>query len=177
MTHVQTLYNISVGTYIDNESVLSAARAFLEGYTGEYYFFQQDSDTYLLLYDFEGTFDISNLGCNISDGCKVYQIDVATGMYTDIEDSITGSLLGTEEQYFSGTYTHREFSHPLKAESYVYHGSVSVSNVSQSFLVYSSSVYHPHLIEGVQNYAVAAFLFALGICVFKLSDRLFRRIY
>ena len=176
INHVQTLYQITVSAYVQNDLVLDVARSFLEGYDGAYYFYQHDLDTYCLLYDFQGDWSISNIGCDIAGGCKVYQIDVMSGTHTDIQDSITGTLLGTEEQYFSGTYTHREVSHPIKAESYVYNSAVSVSN-SQSYLVFSSENMHPHLIEGVQNYAYAAFWFAIGICIFKLSDRLFRRIY
>lgn len=176
MTHVQTLYSVSVSTYIHDDTVVSIAKSALEGYTGDYYFFQQDSDTYLLLYDFEGDWTMSNFGLSVADGCMVCQIDVGSGMYSDTVDSISGNLVGTETQVFSGSYTHREFSHPIKCESYAYSGAVNVSNV-QTYAVYGSGEHLPHLIEGGQNYAYAAFMLAVGVIAFKLTDRLFRRIY
>lgn len=180
IVHESVLTNVSVNTAVFDDVALDIARDFLEGYTGEYYFFQRDLDTFLLLYDAEDPQWVSSpfAGFNCSS-CNVFQIDRVVSDINDIRDSISGTMyeIGTDTaiQRFSGNYTHRDLTYAYKTAVFSVHN-VSVSN-PDDFLVFSSADDYPHLIEGVQNYAFAGFMLAVGVIVFRLADKLFRRVY
>lgn len=171
---VSTTIDVSVADY--DVCCLDAARGILEGYTGDYYFFQYNTDTWvLLLYD-EGI-TISTYGLDASD-VTVYNIGKTTVdiPYTT-SNNINGALIGTEEQVFHGSYSTTE--HRITTNYFIssYHrDSVSIRN-SSGYLVYGSAPDLPHLIEGVQNYAFTGIFICICIVAFKLFDRIFRRVY
>ena len=175
MSHVVTSTNVNVSVATYEPYVMDAARAALEGYDGQYYFFQYNIDCWaLIMYD-EGVY--SNYGLTASD-CQIVQIDrLRSSSSVPVVSNLNGTLIGTEEQALTARLTSYE---TVTTESYyiqTYHvNSVSVSNPS-GMLVYSSMPNCPKLIEGVQNYAYAQTLLLCGIILFKLFDRIFRRVY
>lgn len=171
---VHTAIDISVANY--DSVCLDAARGLLEGYTGYYYFFQYNVDTWVLL-TFEDGFAVGDFGLDASN-VTVYNIgkNSSDSSYIQSHD-IDGILVGTEEQYFTGSYETTE--HQITTNYFItsYHrDSVSVRNPS-GYLVYGSMDNLPHLIEGVQSYAFTGVFLCICIVAFKLFDRIFRRVY
>lgn len=169
-----TAINVSVANY--DAVCLDAARGILEGYTGDYYFFQYNSDTWcLLLYD--DSVMVGTYGLDATD-CTVYNIGkTSTDIPYTVSNSMNGTLAGTEQQIFTGAYY--TTLHNTTTNYYItsYHkDSVSIRN-SSGYLVYGSNENLPHLIEGVQNYAFTGVFICLCIVCFKLFDRIFRRVY
>ena len=178
---VQTLVNVQMSqTSFDYryQAALDVARSCLEGYYGDYLFFSYDGDTWVLLKDFDNAVYIQG-GYLTADSCTCIMISSAIGQYTEtLQDfRLQGTLIGTEEQAInatiSGKVPNSQYRIRYGVDTFT---SVSVSN-PHGYLFYSSYEDTPHLIEGGQNYAYAAFLLAIGVIAFKLADRLFRRIY
>lgn len=177
--------DITSGTELHSKTLTSAtyegrsveiAKDFLQGYTEDYYFFQYDIDTYVLLYDFQDSYTISPAGISVSGGCSVFEIDMAYGAQIPETYNITGALVGDDTQVLTNVQaTKNENSRVYQTYSVYYSGDISVSRNGK--LCYSSVGDYPKLIEGVQNYAFTAFMLAVGVISFKLFDRLFRRIY
>lgn len=175
-TAVLTSVRVSVADY--DSGVLDAARGVLEGYTDDYYFFQYDDDTwFLLLYDrtdsdIDGSFMVS------LSNCTVVQIDrrVVDVPYS-VSHSISGTIISELPGRFEGSYVTTE--HRVTTNYFISIGtanSVSVAN-PDGYLVYGSAPNMPHLIEGVQNYAYMQTLLTVGVILFVLADRIFRRVY
>ena len=170
-----TLTSVSVSKGVYDQAVLDIARSYLEGYSGDYYFFQYALNDYVLLYDFEGSYVISDSGLTCS-GCQVVEITKGSGLPIIQDDyTLSGSLVGTEEQLFSGHAVKSTYTDMIRTYTAYYPNSVSVTR--NNYLCYSSFDNYPHLIEGVQNYAFIGLVAAVAVAVFKLVDRLFRRIY
>lgn len=175
--HQGTLSNVSMtrATYLPQ--CVDIARDFLQGYTDDYFFFQYDIDTYVLLYDFDGDYIISPAGFSLTNGsCSVFEIDRGVAGSTGYSGHITGALVGDDTQVFTNcdiTLNQPEYSYSTYVISY--NGNISVNTSNR--LAYSSVDSMPHLIEGVQNYAFLAVSLFVGFCVFRLCDRLFRRLY
>lgn len=160
------------------QAALDVARSCLEGYRGDYIFFSYDGDTWALLKDFDNAVYIQG-GSFSADSCTCIAISSAIGQYSESLQNYTiqGSLIGTEEQALNATISGKVPNSQYR----IRYASARFTNISVSnpheYLFYSSYEDTPHLIEGGQNYAYAAFLLAIGVIAFKLSDRLFRRIY
>lgn len=179
-TSVSTLTGVSVSSFACDaryQAAVQVARDYLEGYRGDYVFFAYDPDTWVVLTDFENGV-IWNNGNVSADSCTCFEISVATGSaMARYNLNLQGTLIGTEEQALNARLTgdvpetgyrvSTALSTPIR---------VSVSNPN-GYLFYSNIDNTPHLIEGGQNYAYAAFLLAIGVITFKLADRLFRRVY
>ena len=175
--HAGVLSSVSITKATYPEQCVTIAKDFLQGYYEDYYFFQYDVDTWVLLYDFDGDYSISPAGFSLTSGsCSVFEIDRAIGGTSSKTGHITGALVGDDTQVFTNcdiSLSEPEYSYYTYVISYS--GNISVS--SSGRLAYGSVDSLPHLIEGVENYAFAAFAFALGVVAFRLCDRLFRRIY
>lgn len=170
------LTNVSVSVADYDSAVLDAARGVLEGYTGDYYFFQYNIENWVLVM-YDGDSVVSPFGLVASD-CNIVQFrkTVVDTPYS-VSHNFHGTLVGTEEQILNGSFytTEHQITTSYKITSY-HRDNVSISN-SDGYLVYGSAPNLPHLIEGVQNYAFAGFALCLCVLSFKLIDRIFRRVY
>lgn len=183
---VPVLTSVSISKSSYTSDVLEIARSYLEGCYQDYYFFQYDTYAYVLLV---GDLTLYQ-GSVSSDSCIVFYIvrDVQSTSRTEylhFDGDQQGTYGGTDG---TGTFhgiENGQVALDLTTTSYSYFVRSAVADSSSfvlvqnpdSRLVYSSFDDYPHLIEGVQNYAFAAFALCSGILVYKLADRLFRRVY
>ena len=175
--HAGVLSSVTLTKATYQEKCVDIAKDFLQGYTEDYFFFQYDVDTYVILYDLQGTYTMSPAGFTLTDGsCSVFEIDRGTGGTITKSGHITGALVGDDTQVFTNcdvSLSEPEYSYYTYLISYS--GDISVS--SSGRLVYGSAESLPHLIEGVENYAYLAIAIFCAYCIFRLVDRLFRRLY
>lgn len=169
-----TAINVSVADY--DAVCLDTARGILEGYYGEYYFFQYNADTWcLILYDTDSLSSILGLR---AENCTVFNIgkDETVSNYT-VQYPFSGSLVSETPGHISGDYSlpRQTVIKNYKITCYTV-DSVDIRNPS-GYLVYGSANNMPHLIEGVQNYAFTGVFICLCIVCFRLFDRIFRRVY
>ena len=158
-------FRLSVFQY--NDSVIQIMRDRLSGFQGDYYFFQVDLDTYVLLTDFE---DLSVSGYTVSaSSVNVYEVDLSLGNdYSLGKFSGSGSDVGA----FSGSLTNNIY---LYSFSYTLHN-ISIQN-DLDVMSYSSFDNSAHLREGSDYYAFAEIFLLCIVCVFVLCDLIFRRVY
>lgn len=183
MTDTAVLTSVSVSSGFYTDDVIDIAKSFVEGCYTDYYFFQYNTTDFCLLV---GDLDISDSGVTAAE-CTCYQIRRSPVV---VQTPVSIPFSGSENGQYGGsdgvggyngsitgnsTYTRSVTSYNYFYDAYTAYN-VSVSNAGD-FLVYSSADNFPHLIEGVQNYAFTAFALAIGVIAFKLSDRLFRRVY
>lgn len=174
-TAVLTSVDVAVANY--DTAVLDAARGVLEGYTGEYYFFQYNIDMWVLvLYD-SGISSHNPYGLFTTD-CEVVQIGrtVIDTPYT-VSHDVSGSIISENPGRFQGSYSTTEHMYTTSYFITSYHADfVNITNTN-GYLVYGSADPLPHLIEGVQNYAYMQTFLLVGVILFVLADRIFRRVY
>ena len=182
---------VSSATY--PQTVLDAAAGVLENCYNDYYFIQFDSDEYLLIV---GDIEFNGLSCS-SDNFDAYvfqAVDVSSAQTYTIPFSGsssgsqsggyggsdgTGGYNGSNSGTVSGNSTLSivtEKKYNILFDYVHQPGEITISNTN-SFLCYGSADYMPHLVEGVQSYAFAAFCLACGVIGFRLADRIFQRIY
>lgn len=169
-----TLTSVTVQQMHYDEQVLSIASDYLNGYSGDYFFFQYAIGDYVLLYDLDNpVIDADGLTCN---GCQVVELKIASGLPLIVDEyQINLTDVGTDVGVYSGSARQTHYTSSYKSYSVYYPNPVSVN--CNDFVCYSSADGYPHLVEGVENYAFLAVCFAVGVICFKLFDRLFRRIY
>ena len=185
MNDVITGTAVSVQTGVYTADCLEIAKSILEGETSDYYFFQYAANEYVLLV---GDIEFSGVGCVASE-CAVYDflcspVQSVQTVQIPFSGSQSGQYGGSDGAGgFSGSVTGNstiQIQSDIRYNvTYAYQASaqnISVTN-SGGYLVYGSAQQLPHLIEGVQNYAFAAFALAWAVICFKLLDRLFRRVY
>lgn len=182
MIGTNTTFSVQTGVYTDE--VIDIARSCLEGCYTDYYFFQYSSTEYVLLV---GEIDFQGLSI-ITGDVAVYDfvvspVSTSTQVSIPFSGSQSGSYGGSDGAGgFNGSVTGNSTLN-IQTDTkynvtYTYLASASdISITNSDSLVYGSADYLPHLIEGVQYYAFAAFCFAVGIVCFKLVDRIFRRVY
>lgn len=169
-----TLTSVNVQTMQKDDAVMDIARDYLEGYYGDYYFFQYAIGDYVLLYDLENA--VIDADGMTADACQVVEIKVASGLPLIVDEYQINLLdVGTDAAIYRGSARQTHYTNSYKSYTAYYPNSISVSRNDN--VCYSSAENYPHLIEGVQNYAFAGFILAVGIIIFRLADRLFRRIY
>lgn len=173
MTNVGTAIATSVKVGCYDEIVLDVARSCLEGYTGDYFFFQYSDSVYLLVLPSDDWTYVTT-GFFAADNSTVIQIECITSSYTK-SNTITGTLIGTEVERFTGSYYTDHETKAYYCTSFTA-SHIEVTNDSQ-FLTYGSADNLPHLIEGVQNYAYLQTVLIIGVIVFNLFDRIFKRVY
>lgn len=176
---------VSVSGSVTDSAVLSVARDLLQGYTGEYAFFQYGGNAlytsyYLVLAD-TVEYDSETAVITAYDDCTVYCIASLYQLEIPEPETFTGTLIGTEEQVIRGSYQ----QNAVQKTEYVTR-SFSVESVSvdcavpetaASYVVYGSAEGLPHLIDGEQNYLFLVAALIVGCIGFSLIDRLFRRVY
>ena len=145
-----------ISRFVYRADVVQIMKDRLEGYRGDYYFFQVDNDTYLLLTDFE---DLVISGDTVTaSSCNVFQVDVTIGNSYSVSQ-FSGSLSSTD--YLFGF-------------EYSWFG-VSVQN-DLDVLCYSSFGSNPRLRSGGDQYAFSQIFLLVVICVYVLVDSVFRRV-
>ena len=153
-----------VSSFQYRADVYAAASDLLEGYSGDYIFFQADPDSYAVLYDLVNP--VLSSGTFTASSATVYQIDCSSG---------SGWYTGKQYIGFSEDTVYEKDNVYLHGFTYTV-SNISISNTSDS-MVYSSFVGYPHLVEGVCKYEYAEILLLVIICCFVLFDLIFRRFY
>lgn len=188
MTHTEIGTSVSILTAPKvNQSYDIArdlARDLLQGCYDDYIYFYNGSGTL----DLNSTYDnfvliradsvTRNGEAFICENCLVQQIFVVSdtsesdfdfsGYELDLDASPVARFSGSGSYpatptYYTAYYTYNR-------------DTVTVTSFTDN-VIYSSFSNCPKLIEGVQNYAYAAFIIAFIVIGFKLADRLFRRVY
>lgn len=169
------------------DEALQLARDYLEGWYGDYIFFQDAASTsstadYVLI---KGDCDIqgnvltvsgsgllirySNASSNMSSSySRNYNVNLSEVGQNN--SAITGTVSGTQGYFAYLTDKVTITRRYAIFEDYEF-------TLGSDDFYYSSLPDTPHLIEGVQNYAFAAFLLAAAVITFNLIDRVFRRVY
>lgn len=179
-TTVQTV--VTKGVY--TAECLDIARSFLKGVHSDYYFFQYSDAEYVLLV---GDITFQGFSC-IGNDVSIYDfvcspVTSSQSIQIPFQGSQSGQYGGSDgaggfQGSVNGNSTLQIQKDDLYNVTFTYLASAENVQISNSsYLVYGSSDMLPHLIEGVENYAFAAFLLAVGVLGFKLSDRIFRRVY
>ena len=190
-TYSMKYFYIDGVDYFHCNDALDLACSYLEGCYDDYVFFQDtvssaNSDYVLLVGDLD--YQNGSLSLNSCTGYLFrYQNSYSTYFSNRIGSvyfpSLTlvdgsGSSVASPNHkenislptlnYISDTTTFQLYTMSFEDESYT---------LGQDDFIYSSFEGTPHLIEGVQNYAFAAFLLAAAVITFNLIDRVFRRVY
>lgn len=173
---VDTLYQVSIQIASYPEDVVNVASHYLEGETEDYFFFQYDASRFVLLV---GDLDIGESYCR-ADSCRVYEItrDCMIVPHTNyISAPINGIMAGPNGGAFTADISFRLYDRWDYNISYLFdaYTGYDVLVETNGLLAYSSYEDFPHLIEGGQNYAFAAFVVAFICIAFKLGTRIFSR--
>lgn len=176
--NLNTVVSVSVGSY--DVDCIQIAKDILQGCFKDYYFFQYDEDDYCLLV--ADKLNFSEGGCygnnvTVYQFTKIVEINSVprsvqipfSGQYGGVDGA--GGIQGNSTFNYVDTVENITYKY---LEPYIVN-SVTVAN--SDYLVYGSDVLLPHLIQGVENYAFTAFCFTVGIVVFGLCNRVFRRVY
>lgn len=177
-----TTYTITSGVYTSD--VVSLAADFVAGTYKDYYFFQYTQNDYVLLVgdiSFHGSY-ITALDCTVyefvcSPVSSVQTVNIPfsgsqSGQYggSDGAGGFNGSVSGNSTISIQTDTRYNVVYTSLSAQN------ITINNTS-GYLDYGSADYMPHLTEGVENYAFTGVMLCIGICLFKLCDRIFRRVY
>ena len=195
---VATSPTLSQKTYVidgidlfHTNEALELAKSYLQGCYNDYVFFQDDlsgttSDYVLLI----GTIDVSSQSVHVSSGrgylfryVNTYRRNFTTKNGTIRFPSLTlaqGSggataLPGISEPFSFDIFDYIDIASNMQL--YTVDISEESFSIDSDDFLYASFDGYPHLIEGVQNYAFVAALVCFGVLVFKLVDRIFRRVY
>ena len=183
---------VNVGAAVMDTVPVGIARDFLQGYSGDYVFFQYSqagalsADEYILITGTDLSFDDETGYIVTGDSFTVFDITALSSINSiSHNDSFSGSVIGVEggavAENFSGSITRNdsELVQQWITQVYTVDHSVSVVNDGVSgadYLVYSSLENHPHLIQGVENYAfLQTVLFLAGIC-FAVVHGIFKHV-
>ena len=171
LTSVHTV----VGVY--DEGVIDIAKSIVSGIVDDYYVFNySDSITIVLV----GDLDFVN-GSVTSDSCSAYVIERfvdRTPLTRTEQSTFSGTIVGANPSTFSGSnQSVRTVDFDTKVSYQLASGIVSnveVYNTEQT-LYYSSFPNSPHLTEGVENYAFAAFVLAFTVISYRLASAISSR--
>lgn len=187
---ITTQTAVTVGAAVMDAVPVQIARDFLQGYSGDYVFFQYSqagvltADEYILITGTDLSIDDETGYMITGESFTVFDITALSDVRAlTHSDSFSGSVVGVEggavAENFSGSYT-RNDSETVKqwlTQVYFVDHSVSIVNPGVSgadYLIYSSLENCPKLISGVENYAflqtiilLAAVCFGVVHCVFK----------
>ena len=176
-----------------SDEAMQLARDFLEGFYGDYVFFQDSanqvqSNYVLLMGDID--FDRANHVFTFHSGTGIlfrYHNTTGTTVSTDTGSinfpSLTivngsGSSVASPSHSEQFSYKARTFETITSSFTLTYNDfNEETVSISDNDFFYSSFENSPHLIEGVENYAFTAFLLAAAVITFNLIDRVFRRVY
>ena len=190
---IDTQTSILVTTSVMDPRAVDIARDFLQGYRGDYFFFQYSqynglvSNEYILITGTDFEIDEETGYIVTGDNFTVFDITEAITPHTSIEsDSITGQIIGIENgvaiQEFNGSVQRTVTSTESKWITQVYtvdHSisfDVSASSSGGQMLTYSSFGQNPRLIGGGQGYAFyISLLLSIGF-VCGVFNRLFVKV-
>ena len=92
-TNVITGISVSTAQFYQDSGIISIARDYLQGYTGEYFFFQFDSDDYYLILSDDCSYNITTFSANSGTVVKITR-SVSTVPHTS-QLPFSGSENGT----------------------------------------------------------------------------------
>lgn len=184
MTDVITLTAVDVSTAVYDDLLIDAVKGCLEGETDDYFFFQYDSDDYCLVISDDCAYDNGIFSASFGHVIRFHKrvVDRSYDHSVAISGQNSGQFAGPSNGGgysggFSGSFSQRVYNF----ETIYYLESFDASNVlvrnTDQYLTYGSFAGLPRLIEGVQNYAYFQVFLIVGIVLFKLCDRIFRRVY
>lgn len=175
------------------DSATEIGCSLLEGCYDDYVFFQGNySTTDTLYYLLIGDISKGSSGFDLDD-CICYCIkchnltnDLQYSTYTPSQyirfPSLVlanGSGSAVQSPYIQESIHIPSVFPQLNTQYSIYQIDINddILEYNEGYFYYSSFEGFPHLVEGVQNYAVAAFVVCFAVLAFKLADRLFRRVY
>ena len=172
-----TSVHTAVGVY--DQGAIEIAKSVVSGIVDDYYVFNySDAITIVLV----GDLDFIN-GSVTSDSCYAYVIKRSvdrTPLTRTEQSTFSGTILGANPSTFSGSnQSVRTVEFDTKVSYEFARGTVSnveVYNTEQT-LYYSSFPNSPHLTEGVENYAFAAFVLAFTVISYRLACSIFKRVH
>ena len=164
--------------------LLDSVRGCLEGETSDYFFCQLNSEYYALIISDNCNYDN---GWFTAETATVIQFqkftrDLSYNTSAPISGTNSGQFAGFENAgQYNGSFTGSIQQRVYNTETYYKMHSYQAENIivrnPDEYMVYGSFEGLPHLIEGVQNYAYLQIFLIVGIVLFKLCDRIFRRVY
>lgn len=189
---ITTQTAVSVGAAVMDAVPVQIARDFLQGYSGDYVFFQYSqsgalsADEYILITGTDISIDDESGYIVTGENFTVFDITALSSVFiTTNTDSFSGSVVGVEGgavvENFSGSYTRNDSDTVQQWLTQVYTVDHAISIVNDGisgadYLVYSSLENHPHLIQGVENYAfLQTVLLLAGIC-FAVVHGIFKHV-
>lgn len=177
-TITQTSVSVRSGHF--TADLVQLARDALNGYSGDYYFFQYTDTEFVLLMSDDMEYTDGTLTVNEFSAIDfVYDEQLNTVSYSE-SGSVNGSAWGTPGgMQYNGSYNGSLYV-PVADRTYYqwFYSSDQTLTVSNAghYLTYGSFEGLPHLREGIENYAWMQTALIIGICVFCLADRIFRRV-
>lgn len=178
----QTITQTSVSVYSGHitSDIVQLARDAVTGSTGDYFLFQYTDTEYVLLMSDNMEYEDGTLTMDSFD-CIDFVYDEQTNTLSYSESGNTsgnawGNFGGAQ---YSGSYNGSVYV-PVADRTYYqwFYSSdqpLTVSNTGH-YVTYGSFEGLPHLREGIENYAWSQIALVVGICVFCLADRIFRRV-
>lgn len=188
MTNISIFTDTSVGVRVGSATMAAApvqiARDYLAGYTDDYYFFQLSDSDYCLLLGSGFTYYSESGTVVTPDEFTAVIISelVEHGEPETVTDTFSGTLIGTEESVFRGSYVSEQPSDQTVyvMQSASFSQSTSVINPASGegyrYIVYGSMDGLPSLISGGDHFAFAQTFIFLVFAAFVLCDRIFRHI-
>ena len=189
---ITTQTAVTVGAAVMDAVPVQIARDFLQGYSGDYVFFQYSqagvltADEYILITGTDLSIDDETGYLTTGESFTVFDITALSDVRVlTHSDSFSGSVVGVEGgavvENFSGSYT-RNDSETVKqwlTQVYTVDHSVSIVNPGVSgadYLIYSSMENYPKLILGVENYAFLQTIIILAVVCFGVVHGIFKHV-
>lgn len=175
---------VSVSSSVADAQAIDFAKDYLQGYSGEYVFFQSGGGElytpYYLVCADTVEYDAETGVVTAYEGCTVYCIGAVRELVIPNTESFTGTVVGTEEEAFRGTYQRQSYTVTEYVTGSFFVESITVDTqvleTGARFVVYGSAEGLPHLIDGQQNYLYLISALVVGSFAFVLIDRIFRRV-
>lgn len=167
---IYPINNSSVHRYYFNQDVLGLAKDIVSSQRTDYFFFQYDIDTYILLTDIEG-FSYENY---------VFSCDSAIQYEFDLP--VSTLVYDTETLYYelpdrtNPVYLSRSGKQCVCSYDTGRVGDLTITNTGNHYICYGSGEGMPHLREGglYYEYAQVVLLVVIGLCI--TIGSIFRRV-
>ena len=179
-TSTSVLQNKHVDTFVYDQEAIDIARDCVKGSLEHYYFFQFDSDEYVLIMaddiqTIDNSFHFSAFDCTVYVFYKeVTTVNNKNNIKLDGTIGSIGTNTSVEDVLLAGTVDNKIDTVTWQIHTFP---SETAHIYNTDYLAYGDYGNLPRLVEGVSYYAYAAFALCLGIIGFRLLDRIFRRIY
>ena len=177
-TITQTSVSVSSGQI--TADVVQLAKYALNGFSGDYYFFQYTDTEFVLLMSDSMDYEDGTLNADSFDAIDFVYDEQNNTVSVSESGSASGSAWGNVGGFqYSGGYNGSLYL-PVTDRTYYqwfYHSDSALTVMNPGhYVVYGSFEGLPHLVEGVENYAWMQTALLVGCIVFCLVDRVFRRV-